>query len=127
MANRSIRTYGFIERQYVHWFLPRITEQQKAGLSAHEIATKFSNRGITTAMSPRLWDAQHVLFVVRKNESIRREDAIRRAEATFKRVKLYNSPLIVGEFVAYDSKPAILKPESHGTDQATSGLPRRAD
>jgi hypothetical protein len=78
--------YGFVERLYVHTCLPAITQLQNAGLSAHEIATEFNNRGITTAMNPRLWDADHVLFVVRKDESIRREDAIRRAEATFKRV-----------------------------------------
>jgi hypothetical protein len=78
--------YGFVERLYVHTCLPGITQLQNAGLSAHEIATEFNHRGITIAMNPRLWDADHVLFVVRKDESIRREDAIRRAEATFKRV-----------------------------------------
>jgi hypothetical protein len=80
--------YGFLERWYVHNFLPRISQLQTAGLSAHEIAREFNNRGITTAMNPSLWDAQHVLFVVRKNESICREDAIRRAEATSEHVRL---------------------------------------
>jgi hypothetical protein len=77
---------GFLERWYVHNFLPRISQLQTTGLSALEIATEFNSRGITTSMNPRLWDAQHVLFVVRKDEFIRREDAVRRAEATFEHV-----------------------------------------
>jgi hypothetical protein len=76
--------FGFIERQYVHVFLARITKLQNVGLSAHGIAAEFNERGISTGMHRSPWDAEHVMFVVGKNEVIRREDAIRRAEATFK-------------------------------------------
>jgi len=73
--------YGFVERLYVHSFLPEITRLQNAGLSALGIAADFNSRGITIRMNgDREWDAQHVMFVIRKNDSIRREDAIHRAE-----------------------------------------------
>ena len=73
-------SFGFVERLYVYTFVPKITEMQSAGLSAYGIATELNKLGITTATNPGFWDAQHVMFVVRKNQSIQREDAIRRAE-----------------------------------------------
>jgi hypothetical protein len=35
--------YGFLERWYVHNFLPSISQLQTAGLSAHEIASELNN------------------------------------------------------------------------------------
>ena len=77
--------YGFVERLYIHGFLPEINRLQNAGLSAQGIAAELNQRGVTTHMDRKLWDAQHVMFVIWKNDAIRREDAIRRAELAFSR------------------------------------------
>jgi hypothetical protein len=51
-------------------------------LSAHGIAAELNRRG-STAINGDAWDAQNVMFVIRRDEMIRREDAIRRAELIF--------------------------------------------
>ena len=70
--------YGFLERLLVHSYLPPITEMQNMGLSAHGIAAKLNSRG-STAINGDAWDAQRVMYVIRCDEMIRCEDAIRRA------------------------------------------------
>jgi hypothetical protein len=52
---------------------------QNAGLSAHEIAIELNKRKVA-AINGDLWDAQHVILVVVRNEQIRRSDLILRAE-----------------------------------------------
>jgi len=70
--------YGFLERLLVHIYLRPITEMQNTGLSAHGIAAKLNSRG-STAINGDAWDAQRVMYVIRRDEMIRCEDAIRRA------------------------------------------------
>jgi hypothetical protein len=74
--------YGFLERLYVHCNLRTITELQNAGLSVHGIAPQMNRCG-RKAINGETWDAQRVMYVIRRDEMIRREDAIRRAELVF--------------------------------------------
>src|SRR5271156_4466716 len=69
--------FGFVERLYVHCNLRTITELQNAGLSVHGIAAQMNRCG-RKAINGDAWDAQRVIFVIRRDKSIRREDAIRR-------------------------------------------------
>ena len=71
--------FGFVERLYIHCHLPTIAELQNAGLSAHEIAIELNKRK-GAAMNGDPWDAQGVIFVVVRNEQIRRTDLILQAE-----------------------------------------------
>ncbi len=71
--------FGFVERLFVHIYLPPIAELQNTGLSAHGIAAELNRRGSTTTNGDA-WDAQRVIYVVRRDEMIRREDVIRRTE-----------------------------------------------
>jgi hypothetical protein len=71
--------FGFVERLYIHCHLPKIAELQNAGLSAHEIAIELNKRK-GAAMNGDPWDAQGVIFVVVRNEQIRRTDLILQAE-----------------------------------------------
>lgn len=71
--------YGFLERLYVHANLPTIVELQHGGLSAHGVAAVMNSRG-RKSINGDAWDAQRVIGVLTRNEKIRREDAIRRAE-----------------------------------------------
>ena len=71
--------FGFLERLYVHCNLRTITELQNAGLSMHGFATQMNRCG-RKAINGEAWDAQRVMYVIRRDEMIRLEDAIRRAE-----------------------------------------------
>ena len=74
--------FGFVERLFVHIYLPPITDLQNMGLPAHRIAAELNRRGSTTTNGDA-WDAQRVMYVIKRDEMIRREDAIRRAELVF--------------------------------------------
>ena len=71
--------FGFLEHLFVHIYLPPITELQNTGLSAHGIAAEMNRRRMT-AINGNAWDAQRVIGVMERDKSIRREDAIHRAE-----------------------------------------------
>ena len=72
--------FGSVERMYVFAYMPTITKLQNAGLTAHGIAAEFNRRQPSYAAA---WDAKRVMFVIGRDEMIRREDAIRRAELMF--------------------------------------------
>ena len=72
--------FGSVIRMYVFAKMPTITKLQNAGLTAYEIAAEFNRRQPSYATA---WDAQRVMFVIRSDEMIRREDAIHRAELVF--------------------------------------------
>jgi hypothetical protein len=65
--------YGFTDRLSVYGYLPRINNRLNAGLSPREIAVELGSD----------WDARRVLGVIRRDEEIRRSDAILRAERVF--------------------------------------------
>jgi hypothetical protein len=52
---------------------------QNTEFSAHGIAAELNRRGSTTTNGDA-WDAQRAMYVIRRDEMIRREDAIDRAE-----------------------------------------------
>jgi hypothetical protein len=66
--------FGFTDRLYVHWYLPKITELQNAGLSLHEVAAEFSRRRLNNTT----WDGQRVMAVIKRDKLIRRIDLERR-------------------------------------------------
>ena len=72
--------YGFVERLYVHSNLPTIVKLQNAGLSLNEVAAFMNGEG-RRSVNGTEWDSQRVIDVIKRDESIRREDAVRRAEA----------------------------------------------
>ena len=72
--------FGSVIRMYVFAKMPTITKLQNAGLTAYEIAAEFNRRQPSYAAA---WDAQRVMYVIERDEMIRREDAIRRAELVF--------------------------------------------
>ena len=74
--------YGFVERLFVHFYLPPIAKLQNTGLSALGVAAELNRRGSKTTNGDA-WDAQHVMYVIGRDEMIRREDKIRRAELVF--------------------------------------------
>src|SRR5271167_1990963 len=74
--------YGFLDRLFVHIYVPPIAKLQNTGLSAQGIAAELNRRGSTTT-NGLPWDARRVIGVMERDRSIRREDAIRRAELVF--------------------------------------------
>src|SRR5271169_2448575 len=74
--------FGFLERLFVHIYMPPIAKLQNTGLSAHGIAAELNRRGSKTTDGDA-WDAQRVMSVIRRDEMIRREDAFPRAELVF--------------------------------------------
>ena len=50
--------------------------------TSHGIAAELNGRGRKTTNGDA-WDAQRVMYVIRRDEMIRREDAIRRVELMF--------------------------------------------
>ena len=71
--------YGFVDRLYVHSYLPTIRKCQDAGLSAHGIANEMNNYG-SRSMNGDSWDAGRVLGVIKRDEAIRRSDAMWRRD-----------------------------------------------
>ena len=63
--------YGFVERLFVHFYLPPIAKLQNTGLSANGIAAEL-NRGGSKTTDGRAWDAQRVMNVIGRDEMIRR-------------------------------------------------------
>jgi hypothetical protein len=70
--------FGFVDRLYVHINLPTITELQKAGLSAYEIAAEM-NILKRAAINGDAWNGQHVISILKRNELMRRQCQILRS------------------------------------------------
>jgi hypothetical protein len=62
--------HGFLERLFVHSYLPPIAKLQNTGLSAQGIAAELNRRG-SKAADGDAWDAQRVAYVIRCDEMIR--------------------------------------------------------
>jgi hypothetical protein len=75
----EMHQFGFVERLYVHLHLPEITRLQNVGLSAREIAADMNARK-RVAINGNVWNAEHVIGIVNRNELIQRTDLIIRVQ-----------------------------------------------
>ena len=67
--------YGFVERLYVHRYLPRILKLRGAGMSAQAVAAALNSCNLRS-INGKDWDAAGIISVLRREQDIRREDAI---------------------------------------------------